>query len=109
MQRSGKLPNHDHTSTETLGSKVGNTNLASNLADRLALVLSLAELRDKRVSGVGDDGADDTGDVTGGEGDTELHGLAVGVLGCGEDVLVEEADNVLEEEELGHRIGDLME
>ena len=54
-----------------------------------------------------DDGADDTGEVTGSEGDTELGRLAVGLLGRGEDVGVEELNNLLEEVELGHRVGDL--
>ena len=99
--------NHDHTGTETLGGQAGDTDFASDLAETLAPVLSLAHERDERVSGVGDDGADDTGEVTGGEGDTELSTLAVGFFGGGEDVAVEEGDDVLEEEELGHGVGDL--
>ena len=54
-----------------------------------------------------DDGADDTGEVAGGEGDTELRRLAVRLLGRGEDVGVEQLDDLLEEEELGHGVGDL--
>lgn len=58
---------------------------------------------------MGNDGADDTGEVTGREGDAELGGLAVGVLGRGEDLAVEHVDDVLEEEEFRHCVGDLMQ
>ena len=99
--------NHDHTGTETLGGQAGDTDFASNLAETLAPVLSLAHEGDKLVSGVGDYGADDTGEVTGGEGDTELRRLAVCVLGLGEDVGVEELHDVLEEVEFSHGVRDL--
>jgi len=99
--------NHQDTGTETLGSQVDGTGLAGNLANRLALVLSLAHEGDDRVGRVGDDGADNTGEVTRGEGDTELGALAVGLLGFSEDVGVEQLDDLLEEEELGHGVGDL--
>lgn len=56
---------------------------------------------------MGDDGADDTGEVTRREGDTELRALAVLRLGLGEDVRVEQRDDLLEEEELGHGVRDL--
>ena len=103
-----KLTNHDDTSTETLGGQGHNTSLRSDSADRLALVFSLSEERDERVSGVGDDGADNTSEVTGGEGDTELSTLVIGLLGGSEDVGVEELDDLLEEEELCHRVRDLI-
>ncbi len=56
---------------------------------------------------MGHDGANDTGEVTGGEGDAELSALGVGLLGSSEDVGVEGLDDLLEEEELGHGVGDL--
>jgi len=102
-----KSTDHEDTSTKTLSHKVLNTDLASNLAEGLALVLSLSELRDERVGRVRDDSADDTGEVTGSEGDAELSSLGVGLLGLGEDVGVEHLDDLLEEEELGHGVGDL--
>jgi len=37
--------NHNHTGTETLGGQVGQTDLAGNLSNRLALVGRLSELR----------------------------------------------------------------
>lgn len=103
----GGRTDHDNTSAETLGGEADNTGLASNGSSRLTLVLSLSKERDEGVGGVGDDGADDTGEVTRGEGDTELGVLGVRVLGRGEDLGVEELDDLLEEEELGHGVGDL--
>ena len=58
------LTNHDDTSAETLGSQVHDTNLRSDFTNALALVLRLTEKRDEGVSGVRDNGADDTSDVT---------------------------------------------
>ena len=99
--------NHDDTSTETLCGKSGETGLRGDGTEGLALVFLLAHQGDQRVSGVRDDGADDTREVTGSEGDSELSGLAVGVLRSSEDVGIEEFDNLLEEAELGHGIWDL--
>jgi hypothetical protein len=102
-----RLTNHQDTSGETLGGESAPANFRSDLPNRLATVCLFTHLRDKRVSGVRDDGADNTSNVTGGEGDTELSGFAVAILGLSEDVLVEELNGLLEEEELGHGVGDL--
>lgn len=59
------------------------------------------------VSRVGDDSADHTSQVTGGEGDAELGALGVALLGGGEHVGVESLHDLLEEEELSHGVGDL--
>ncbi len=67
----------------------------------LALVVSLAHKRDKGVSGVRNDGANDTSQVTRGEGNSELGVLGVRVLGLSENVGVEQLHNLLEEVELG--------
>ena len=99
--------NHDNTGTETLGGKSSHTGLGCDGANRLALVLGLAQQRDQRVSGVGNDGADDTSEVTGTEGDSKLGRFAVGVLRCSEDVSVEELHDLLEEIELCHGIWNL--
>jgi len=56
---------------------------------------------------VGNDSANDTREVTRGESDSELSGLAVGLLRSGEGVSVEERDDLLEEVELGHSVWDL--
>lgn len=69
--------------------------------------LSVVELGDDGIGGVGDDGTEDTSDVTGEEGDHELGSLGVGVTRLLEGVSVEHGDNVLEEGELDHGVGDL--
>jgi hypothetical protein len=103
----GQSTDHDNTSTETLGGKGNETGLGGDGAEGLALVLGLAQQGDQRVSGVGNDGANDTREVTRTEGDSELSGLAVGFFRGGEDVSVEELDDLLEEVELGHSVWDL--
>jgi len=62
---------------------------------------------DHGVSGVGDNSAEDTSEVTRHEGNRELGSLGVRVLGGGEDVSVESLDGVLEATELDHGVGDL--
>jgi hypothetical protein len=90
-----------------LVARATNTGLGGDGTDGLALVSRLAQQGDQRVSGVGNDGANDTREVTGTEGDSELSGLAVALLRSGEDVCVEELDDLLEEVELGHSVWDL--
>lgn len=102
-----KGTNHDNTGTETLGGERDNADFGGDLTDALASVRGFAHKGDDRVGWVRDDSADDTGKVTGGEGDTELRGLAVGIFRRGEHAAVEHLHNVLEEEELRHRVGDL--
>jgi hypothetical protein len=98
---------HDNTSTETLGGKCSHSSLGCDGTDRLALVLGLTQQGDQRVSGVGNDGTNNTGKVSGAEGDSELSGFAVSFLRSGEDVGVEERDDLLEEVKLGHGVRDL--
>ena len=56
-----------------------------------------------------DDSANDTGEVSRREGDAELRRLAVGVLRLSEDVGIELLHDLLETEELGHRVRNLWE
>jgi len=98
---------HDNTGTETLGGEGGKTGLGGNGTDGLALVFGFAQQGDQRVGGVGDDSANDTREVTRGESDSELGGLAIGFLRSGEDFSVEDLDDLLEEVELGHGVRDL--
>ena len=67
----------------------------------------LVENRDHGVCGVRDEGAEDTSPVTRDEGDEELGALRVGVLGQGEDVLVEGLYSVFEGSKLDHGVGNL--
>lgn len=103
-----KHTDHENTSPESFRGQGGNTNLRSDSANGLALVLSFAEKRDKGVGWVRNDGADNTSEVTRRECDTELCALAVCVLGLSEDVGVEELDDLFEAEELGHCVRDLV-
>lgn len=56
---------------------------------------------------MGDNSTDNTSEVTRSKGDTKLSTLAVGLFGLSEDMGVEELDDLLKEEELGHSVGDL--
>jgi hypothetical protein len=56
---------------------------------------------------VGNDGANDTSEVAGSKGDSELRGFGVSIRRSGEDVSVEELNDLLEEVELGHSVWDL--
>lgn len=103
----GEGTNHQNTSTQSFRREADHTNLRSDLANRLALVGSLAELRNERISRVRDNGTDDTSKVARRECDSELGALAVGFLGLSEDVGVEKLDDLFEKEEFGHRVGDL--
>ena len=98
---------HDDTGTKTLGGEGSETSLGGDGTNGFALVFRFAQQGDQRVGRVGDDGANDTGEVTRSEGDSELSGLAVGVLRSGEDMGVEERNDLLEEVELGHGVWNL--
>jgi hypothetical protein len=100
----GECAYHDDTHAETLP-EAHEADLLDDSAD--ASLGGLVELGHEGVCGVRDDGAENTGDVTGGEGDSELSGLAVGVLGVGEHVGVEGLDGALEGGELHHGVGNL--
>ena len=105
--RTSEGTNHDYTCPETLCCKSTKPDLPNDCPEALALILRLAQLRNERVGGVRDDGADDTGQVTGRERDAELRRFAVCVLRLGKDVRVEVLHDLLEAEELGHRVRDL--
>mmetsp|Transcript_21871 Transcript_21871/g.59885 ORF Transcript_21871/g.59885 Transcript_21871/m.59885 type:complete len:357 (-) Transcript_21871:6-1076(-) len=105
--QTSKGADHQHTDAETLGAQVQVAELRSDLSEALALVGRLAHQGHNGVSRVGNDGANNTSNVARSESDSELSGLVVGLLGSSENVSVEELDNLLEEEELGHGVGDL--
>merc|ERR1719422_2284021 len=68
---------------------------------------SLVEVRHEGVSGMGDDGAEDTSDVAGSEGDHQLFGLGALGPGLGDHVLVKSLHGSLETGKLHHGVGDL--
>lgn len=82
--------------------------LAGALSLETMVSAGLARQRGTRARGdaLGDDGAEDTGNVTSSKGDTELLELVVLVLGLA-DGLVDLGDGGLEGPELDHGVGDL--
>jgi len=102
-----KGTNHNHTRAETSCSESTEADLVDNRAEALAFILGLTKLGDERVCRVRDYGTDNTREVAGGESNTELCRLAVGILWLSEDVGIEELDNLFKEEELGHGVRDL--
>ena len=105
--RTSEGTNHDYTRPETLCCKSTKADLVDDCAETLALILWLAKLRDERVGRVRDNSTNDTGEVARRERDAELRRLAVAVLWLSEDARIEELHNLLETEELGHRVRDL--
>eukprot|EP00049_Salpingoeca_infusionum_P017080 m.351702 g.351702 ORF g.351702 m.351702 type:complete len:333 (-) comp16321_c0_seq1:96-1094(-) len=99
--------NHEDTWANTLDGKVTVTKLGGDGTNALALVLGLTKEGDESISWVGDNGANNTSNVTGHEGNLELGALAVGLTWLSVDAGVELFNNLLEEEELGHGVWDL--
>jgi hypothetical protein len=100
---------HDNTGTDTVPETL-ESDLGVDLGDLLAdggVRGFLVEDGNHGVSGVRDDGAEDTSQVARHEHNGELGALGVSILALGEDVVVEGADNVLEGTELHHGVGDL--
>merc|ERR1712211_161823 len=101
---SGKSTNHDDPGTKTCPES-----LESKVIDCLSKTSarSLVEVRHEGVSGLGDNGAEDTSDVAGGESDHQL--LSLGALGpgLGDHVLVKSLHGSLETGKLHHGVGDL--
>ena len=105
--RTSEGTNQDYTCSESLCCKSTKPDLPGDCAEALALILRLAQLRDERIGRVRDDSANDIGQVTGRECNAKLRRFAVRVLRFGEDVRIEVLHNLLETEELGHRVRDL--
>ena len=101
---SSKSTNHDDPRTKTCPES-----LKSKVIDCLSKTSarSLVEVRHEGVSGMGDDGAEDTSDVAGGEGDHQLLGLGALGPGLGDHVLVKSLHGSLETGKLHHGVGDL--
>ena len=100
----GKSSDHDDTGTKT-SPEAAKAKGVDGLAEGGAG--GLVQVGDQGVRGVGHDGAEHTGDVTGGECNHEL--LRLGALGpgLGDHVLVEGLHGALEASELHHGVGDL--
>ena len=77
------------------------------LSDWAGFVTFTVQFWDHSVSGVWDNGAENTGKVTWGEGDAELGGFVVIFFSFSEDVIVEELDEPFESDELDYRVRNL--
>jgi hypothetical protein len=97
--------NHEDTHAKTTPD-TNRSHFSEDLANRRTSGV-LVQLGDHRVGRVRDDGAEDTSNVTSGEGDTELFKLGALGSGLGDDVSVEGLDGSLESPELHHSVGDL--
>lgn len=94
------------TSPETLESYFGVD--GSDFAAQGARDVSLGnQLGEDGVCGVGNYGAEDTSEVTRGEGDSQLGGFAIVLFSLGEDVVIEELDEPFEGDELHNCVGNL--
>lgn len=105
----GEGTNHNDSCSETVPETL-ETDFAVDFFDLLTswcVGFSLVEDGDHGVGGVRNDSAEDTSPVTRQESDHELGILGVGVLGSGEDILVEGLDSVFEGGELNHGVWDL--
>jgi len=72
-----------------------------------ATSLDGVELGDHSISGLRDQSAEDTSNVTRHEGDGELSSLGVFALGLSENLFVEKSDSLFESDELHDGVGDL--
>jgi len=105
----GEGTDHEDTGSES-SPETGKSDLSVDLAHvrhEGSLTLGGVDLGHHGVGGVGDDGAEDTGHVPGHEGNSELLGLGVLILGFGEHLGVEHGGNFLESDELHDGVRDL--
>jgi len=101
--QAGEGTNHENSCSKTLPES-GETDFTVNLRDLSTSGLvgsgSLVEDGDHGISWMGDDGAENTGNITGHESDSELGTLTVAGLLSGEDVSVEHLHDLFEGDEL---------
>jgi len=96
---------HHNTKWKSSGEETHHSHLVHNLSHSGSL--GRVELGHKVIGRVGNDGAEDTSNVTGQETDAELLGLGALGLRLGHDVLVEGNHGVLKAGELHHSVWDL--
>lgn len=98
---------HENTSGKTASHQVPESDLGCYGANRFALVLSLTDLRDNRVSRMGHNCAHDTSSVTRQEGNSELSLLRVRLPWFRKDVSIAKGNGLFEKVELGDCVRDL--
>ena len=105
--QAGKGTNHEDSCSKTLPES-GETDVGVDLGDLGAGGLGgsspLVEDGDHGISWMGDDGAENTSNVTRHEGNSELGTLTVAGLLLGEDVGVERLDDLFEGDELHNSV-----
>ena len=100
--KAGEGTNHEDSGSETLPESI-ESNISVDLLDLgtgTGIGGSLVEDGDHSVSWMRHDGAEDSSNVSGHEGDHELGGLVVVGFTLGEDIAVESSDDSLESDEL---------
>ena len=102
--KSSQGSDHNNPGSESLpeAAKAKGFNCGTNAGAR-----SLVQVRDKGVGGVGDDGAEDAGNVASCEGHNQL--LTLGTLSpwLGNDMFIESHHSLLKASKLHHGVGDL--
>lgn len=107
----GQGTNHEDSHRQTVPKTLETNSLVDSLhglQSGLAGLLLTVDLGDHDVGGVGNDGTQNTGQVTSGKGDSNLLGGGEVLLGLSE-ILVDLLDNLLERSKLDHGVGDLSE
>ena len=102
--KSSQGSDHNNPGSESLpeAAKAKGFNCGTNAGAR-----SLVQVRDKGVGGVGDDGAEDAGNVASCEGHNQLLTLGTFSPGLGNDMFIESHHSLLKAGKLHHGVGDL--
>lgn len=100
----GEGTDHDDPGAETLPES-GKSEFLGDVHRRSCLFL--VQLGNYGVSGMRDDGAENTGNVTGGERDDELFTFAALISGLGHNMSVQELDGLFKTGKFHHGVGDL--
>lgn len=107
---SSESANHEETSANT-SIATTEAKLLSNLEQTACCAfageaLSLVDLREHSIRGLGDDGGGETSDETGAEVDSRVHSWGSGLL---VNLAVDCLGDLLVDDELGHGVRDLLE
>ena len=101
--QASQCADHDNTGAKA-APDTAEAKLRKNLAGALG---GLGHLGHHGISRMRHNGTSNTSNVARGKGNAKMGGLGVGLLGLGEHVQIEHLLHLLEEEELGHGVGNL--
>jgi len=105
----GQSTDHDNSCSET-SPESAESDLAVDLLHGIEVrsaTLEGVKLGDHSISRLGDEGTENTSNITRSESDSELGGLAVFFLGLGANVFVDGFNGSFESDELHDGVGDL--